>query len=311
MRSQPQSTAPAPYGFPGPNIAGHQPFHSDNPYAPTTIAYPPTNTLPTAAPPISQAGYGYRNNSQPLYGTPISNPYQLSNPYAAVTPSQKRPTPNSKPLVISIGLIVLVIIIISAAIIYQGGRPKPSQTNNTHATSTIGAIAPTPTITPTPTIAPTPVPDAGFIWCGLECAPSGFMDEYPVGWQMSALTSSTGIQFINPQQPDQLVLVKTQDNPTAAADTLLLNELQNNYANQPGYQAPSPPAGQDTTIDGETWSSATILYQGANPQEEQVTAYVTVYQGKVFILEVQSAQAQFAQVSTAYYNIMIGKFQFI
>jgi hypothetical protein len=31
---------------------------------------------------------------------------------------------------------------------------------------------------------------------------------------------------------------------------------------------------------------------------------------EAFILEVQSAQAQFAQVSTAYYNIMIGKFQF-
>lgn len=301
------------YGFPGPTIANHQPFHPDDPYAPTSISHPPVHTRSSAPLPSSHPGYGYANNSQPLYGSPLNQAY---HPAAVSRPPQKPPTQNTTPLIISIGLVILIIIIISAAIIYQDNQPKQPLSNGIHVTGmttpmhATGNQTPITALTPIPTLAPTPVPDAGFIWCGLECTPTGFMDEYPNGWQMSVLMGNTGIQFINPQQPDQLALFKTQDNPTAPADAILMNELQNNYATQPGYQAPNPPNGQDATIDGETWSSASIIYQGSNQQEEQVTAYVTVHQGKVFIVEIQSAQAQFAQVSTAYYNIMIGKFQF-
>ncbi|GCE16331.1 hypothetical protein KDK_01310 [Dictyobacter kobayashii] len=155
------------------------------------------------------------------------------------------------------------------------------------------------------------MPEAGFTWCGSECAPSGFIDEYPLGWQLSALPSVAGAQFVNPQQPDQIAVYKRLDNPTMAADQLLAAEIQTTYASKPGYEAPQPPTGQAATIGGETWSTATIAYMSDNQTKEHVAVCVTVHQGKIFVMEFQAPDAQFAQVSTAYYNIMIGKFQFI
>jgi hypothetical protein len=299
-----QATPPAPiqtYGFPGPTMVGQQNFLPEDHHAPTSIAHPPTRPLSSALPPTSQSDYGNMSNNY--------------HPRTAPLFAQKHTTP----LVISICLVVIVIMIICVAIIYPRSQQKQSQASSTPQVSAAtpksstptSALTPTPTLSPTPTLAPTPIPDAGFIWCGVECAPSSFMDEYPNGWQMSALTGIIGMQFVNPLQPDQLAVFKRQDNPTAAADAILANELQTTYGAQPGYQAPNPPTGTDVTIGGETWSAASIVYLGSTQQPEQVTAYVTVHQGKVFIVEMQSAQAQFAQVGTAYYNIMIGKFQFI
>ncbi|GHO82830.1 hypothetical protein KSZ_08360 [Dictyobacter formicarum] len=131
-----------------------------------------------------------------------------------------------------------------------------------------------------------------------------------MGWQASALPNVTGAQFVNPQQPDQIAAFKRLDNPTAAADQLLAAEIQTMYASKPGYEAPQPPTGQAATIGGETWSTAAIAYMNDNQTKEHVIICVTVHQGKTFVLEFQAPDAQFAQVSTAYYNIMIGKFQF-
>jgi hypothetical protein len=299
-----QPTPPSPiqtYGFPGPTMVGQQSFLPEDYHAPTSIAHPPTRPLSGALPPTSQPGYGNMSSNYHPKTAPLS--------------AQKHTTP----LVISICLVVVVIMVICVAIIYPGSQQKQSKTSSKPQASVsaskpstpVPEFTPTPTLSPTPTLAPTPIPDAGFIWCGVECAPSGFMDEYPNGWQMSALTGIAGMQFVNPLQPDQLAVFKRQDNPTAAADAILASELQTIYGAQPGYQAPNPPTGTDVTIGGETWSAASIVYLGSTQQPEQVNAYVTVHQGKVFIVEMQSAQAQFAQVGTAYYNIMIGKFQFI
>jgi hypothetical protein len=79
------------------------------------------------------------------------------------------------------------------------------------------------------------------------------------------------------------------------------------YASQPGYQAASPP--QPQMIDGQPWLTAGIVYQ-SNQQEEHVTVCVSVYQNQSYILELQASDPQFEQVSVAYYNLMVGKFQF-
>ncbi|GCE28479.1 hypothetical protein KDA_39630 [Dictyobacter alpinus] len=254
------------------------------------------------------------------YQPPPQIPFQPvpQTPYQAQTGLRISPY---KMLVISICVLVVIIGILGVAAINASSK-SGKQTNTTqkpaHSYTSIEAtstpvVVNTPTSvvvsTPTPVAVSTVVPEAGFLWCGSECASSGFIDEYPVGWQLTALPISTGMQFINPQQGDQVATFKSQNGATAAADQLLAAEIQTVYASQPGYQAPQ--AVQAATIGGETWATAGVAYMGANQAKEHVTVCVTVHQGKTFILEFQAPESQFAQVSTAYYNIMIGKFQFI
>ncbi|GCF10768.1 hypothetical protein KDI_43320 [Dictyobacter arantiisoli] len=287
--------------------------------------------MPASSPQMGYAGaYGHTPNAPaanlpyPLTPYPNQHNYGIASqpqlPYYPAGQQQRRVPQSSTILILCICLLVVAISTISilAFTMSHGSSPEKTHTGPTgsatpHTQPTVAPTAiPSPTaLSPTPTAIPTPVPDAGFVYCGVECAPSGFMDEYPQGWQLSVPAGVVGMQFVNPQQPVQTVLFKSADNPTGASATALLaNELQASYASKPGFQAPNPPTGQAVTIGGETWTAVGILYQGDNQQAVQVTVCTTVHQGKLFILEFQASQDQFAQVSTAYYNIMIGKFQF-
>ncbi|GER91588.1 hypothetical protein KDW_57500 [Dictyobacter vulcani] len=268
------------------------------------------------APSGSQQHYGVVPAPAPTgYPRVPQTPYQRQGGL----PQSRPPISHYKLLIISICLLTLIIGVLGVAAIVASTRQdqqakSTQQPPHAHATT---RVAPTLTVVSTPTALSTPttvaiatsVPVAGFTWCGTECAPNGFIDQYAVGWQKTPVAGSTGMQFLNPQQADQIAIFKRQDTATAAAGQLLANEIQTVYASQPGYQAPQ--AVQTATIGGETWSVAGLLYMGANQTMEQVTVCVTVHQGKTFILEFQAPQSQFAQVSIAYYNIMIGKFQFI
>lgn len=321
----PRSGAPTPGNFAGPV-----------PSLPTTPSFDPAYTA-------NGVSNGFHHEATEAIVLPSKNSQGLSNPrgpypqapvyesfqhsgYRAPrsgqlsTSKSRRGPSHSTILVTCICLVLVVIGAVGLSTIYvtsQNNRQKATQkslqtykTMVAVPTSTTALVAPAGGATATPLSVPTTVPEAGFTWCGSDCAPDGFIDQFPVGWQASALPSVTGVQFVNPQQPDQLATFKRLDNPTAAADQLLVAEIQTTYASKPGYEAPQPPTGQAATIGGETWSTATIAYMSDNQTKEHVIICVTVHQGKTFVLEFQAPDTQFAQVSIAYYNIMIGKFQF-
>ncbi|WP_338251215.1 hypothetical protein [Dictyobacter halimunensis] len=251
----------------------------------------------------------------PSYEAFQHQPYNAQSGGPPSTAKLRRGPSHSTILVACICLVLVFIGAIGLSTMYvtsQHNRQKATQ-EPLHTYKTTVAMPTTTTAgmsaTATPLTVPTTVPEAGFTWCGSDCAPDGFIDQFPVGWQASTLSGVTGFQFVNPQQPDQVAVFKRLDNPTATADQLLAGEIQAVYAGKPGYETPQPPAGQAATIGGETWSTASIAYMN-NQTKEHVTICATVHQGKNFVLEFQAPDTQFAQVSTAYYNIMIGKFQF-
>ena len=101
---------------------------------------------------------------------------------------------------------------------------------------------------------------------------------------------------------------KTLGQTTSSAGDLAANDLQTNFSSNPGY---TPPGATSTnTIGGETWVTAVAYYQ-LNGQNERITVYATVHQGKAYIIELHTADAQFDTVNKQSFVNMIGSFKFL
>lgn len=289
--------APTRGGYPGTGQFGApaQPFRSGN-Y--TQHVFPQTPQYPGG-----QDGQGYGYGVQP-----------------GLTPPPKRQQTPPGIVIASIFLVVALIAAIVFGAIYltrghsspqASGTPTPVATRVPSPTATPSPTpspTATPTPTPVPTATPTPAPDANFSWCTSACTSRGFIVEYPNGWNQGQTSDNTGVEFLNPGQPDQYAAFKapvTQANSNAS--TLVDNDLQSNFSAQPGYTAPTSKA--VTTIGGETWTYAIAYYQ-LNNQKERVEVFATVHAGKDYIIELQAADSQFDAVNSQYFQTMIGRFQF-
>jgi hypothetical protein len=254
--------------------------------------------------PTSQAGQSYAGYPpQPRLTPPIPPPRKQQN--------------NTILVIASVLLVVALIAVIAFGALYlsrANSSPKVSITPTpvpTSVPSPTPTPSPMPTATPTPvpspTLAPTPAPDANFVWCGATCTSNGFIVEYPIGWNQGQTVDKTGVQFLNPAQSDQYAAFKTPGPTTSNASDLVTNDLQTNFASQPGYVAPTTM--QSATIGGVNWTYA-IAHYTLNNQTEQVRVYATPYQGKAYIIEVQATDGQFDSANTQYFNTMTSKFQF-
>jgi hypothetical protein len=296
-----------PNGYPqqnfgAPPVLGNYPVGSQaqgQPFQQSNFTQHPYPSAPSfqSAPPGQ--GYGYGN--QPPQATP---------------PPKKQ---NNAVLIIAI--VLLVVALIAAAILgtlFVLNRHSSPQTSITPTTVPTAQPTPTtapsptatpvtPTPVPSPTVAPTATPFAGYSWCSSTCSTNGFIVQYPMGWNQQQTQTNTGIEFLNPAQQDQYAAFKTPGATNSTADALIANDLQANFASQPGYTPPT--STQSTTIGGVTWVYQIATYQ-LNKQPEQIAVYATVYQGKGYVIELQAASSQFNAVNTQYFATMIGSFQF-
>lgn len=281
---------------------------------------PPDRYGTQLQPPAYQGG----QYSAPGYNQP---PFAANQNYGA--PVRPTPSPQGPPgsSVVLVAGIFCVIILLTGVIL--GGifllRTTKKQANTVTTPSAVATLAPTatptlaatpsPTLPPTatpipsPTVPPTPAPDPGFAWCGQTCTAVGFSTEYPSTWQVGASAASGGIQFANPTQLDQTVVVKGMGPTTSDAGTLVTNDLQTVFAAKPGYMPPT--ATSTTIISGETWVKAVAYYQGASQQQEQVEVFATVHQNKGYIIELNAPTAQFETVNAQAFINILGKFQFL
>ena len=138
--------------------------------------------------------------------------------------------------------------------------------------------------------------------------------EYPKDWQLEPAIAATVIQFIDPAQPNAYAVFKTLGSVADNANDLINNDLQTNFASQPGYIAPKQTS--TTTISGETWATAVAYYQGkpgsdGTSTKEHVEIFAIVHQGKGYIIELQAPDAQFDSVNTQSFENMLGRFQFL
>lgn len=239
-----------------------------------------------------------------------------------IIPPEKQ---NNTALIIAcVFLVIALLAAIAFGTLYltRGHSPKAAATPTVAPTaapsptaipSPTPTVAPTPTTAPTPTVAPTPAPDANFSWCSTACTNNGFLVEFPNGWNQGQTADGTGVQFVNPAQPDEYAAFKTPGATTSSASTLVNNDLQANFASKPGYTVTTPAsASTTTTIGGETWTYEVVTYQNAeqNNAVEQVAVYATVHQGKAYIIELQAPQNLYATVNTQYFEVMLNRFQF-
>jgi hypothetical protein len=261
------------------------------------------------------------------YASPRSTPFSGQN-YNYGQPgryglSQHKRGSGAFVLIAFICLFILLIGIFGIIALYVKDQQNNASTQTNATTTSSPAAKATPSLTPTaaptltptampspsPTLAPTPAADAGFLWCSSACTAYGFTTEYPQTWQMGATSDTAGILFTNPAQPDQYAALKAPGSTSSAAGDLLVSDLQTNFASKPGYV---PPASNSTaTIGGETWVTAVAYYQGNTQQQERVTVYVTVHQGKAYIIELQAANAQFDAINTQFFASMLGRYQFV
>ena len=280
---QPQS------GYPG--NAPVQPFQAGNYPRPGPV-YAPTPPFPPAQTPV---GFGMQPE---------------------MTPPPKKRSDNSL-LIVAIIFLVLALVAVSILgtiyVLNGHSAPKAAATPTSIPTATTApspTATPPPTPSPTPTIAPTPTPFAGFAWCGTQCTGNGFAVQYPQGWNGQQTTDTTGTEFLNPSAPDEYAAFKAPGTTSDTADTLVANDLQNNFSKKPGYTQPT--STQTTTIGGVTWVYQTATFTNqANNQPEQVNVYATVYQGKGYIIELEASVAQFSAVNTQYFTTIIGSFEFV
>lgn len=293
---------PSQQGAPGQSYApGYQPQS----YAGT----PPTRGYPGN---YSQAGPGYSP-------TPPFPPAQTPTNYGTrpdLTPPPRKESNNGLLIVAVVLLIAALIAVSILGTVYVLNRhtpkaaltPTPIPTATT-APSPTATPSPTPTPSPSPTVAPTPTPFAGYEWCGAQCTTNGFAVQYPQGWNAQATSDTTGIEFLNPTSPDVYAAFKTPGATSSAADALVANDLQTNFATKPGYTAPT--STQSTTIGGVTWVYQTATFTNQTPnQPEQVNVYATVYQGKAYIIELEASTAQYSALNTQYFTTIIGSFEF-
>jgi hypothetical protein len=279
---------------------------------PVTGQYVPT----PEAQPFQAGNYTQQGYSQ-VPPFPTGQNYTAYPAQPRLTPPPAKQQSNTALIVASVLLIfALIIVTVFGALYFSRGHAgsKPSITPTTVPTSAPSPTAtpsptPTATATPSPTPSPTPAPDPNFAWCDATCTNNGFIVEYPNGWNQGQTGDKTGVQFLNPSQQDQYAAFKvppTQGN-TNASD-LVATDLQNVYASQPGYTAPT--SNSVTTIGGETWTYAIAYYQ-LNGQNERVAVYATVHLKKGYVIELQAADSQFDAVNTQYFSVMIARFQFL
>ena len=284
-----------------------------NASTPLQPGYPAPQAQSFQAGNYTQAGY----SPIPPYPTGQNYPGYPARPELTPPPAKQQ---NNAILIIASVLLVFALIIITAfgALYFlrehSGQKPSISPTPvATSAPSPTPTPSPSPTATatpnPTPSPSPSPAPDANFAWCDTTCTNNGFIVEYPTGWNQGQTSDKTGVQFLNPSQQDQYAAFKvpaTQEN--ANASDLVDTDLQNVFASQPGYTAPTSKS--VTTIGGETWTYA-IAYYLLNGQKERVAVYATIHAQKGYVIELQAADSQFDAVNTQYFSIMIARFQFL
>lgn len=284
------SSMPAGSSGTGQYIPQMQAFQSGN-Y--TGTIYPPTQTY----------------SSGQSYGMP-----------PGFTPPPKKRS-NLALIIISICITLALVAILAfgaTLLVRTSNTGKQQQTHlNTTATSVptptmvpspSPTTTPSPTPSPSPAFTPTPTPDEGFTLCDTTCTSNGFSVEYPNGWSQNPTADSTGTQFANPAQSDESAAFKTPGITNMNAGQLVNNDL-NNYASQPGYNAPTPTPSSNATIGGENWSYQIAYYQ-LNKQTVRVEVYATVHRGKAYIIELQALDSQFDTVNTQYFERMLVRFQF-
>jgi hypothetical protein len=284
---QTYSSSPLPGGYSG---AGQytpqmQPFQSGN-Y--TGTIYPPTQSFPT----------GQGSGMPPGFTPP---------------PPKKRSNLALIIISICITLAILTIFAFGATYLLRNNASNKAQSSHQNATATSIPTptlvpSPSPTPTPSPTLTPTATPDAGFTLCDTTCTSNGFSIEYPSSWLQKPTNDSTGIQFTNPSQLDEFAAFKTPGITTMNAGQLVNTDL-NNFSSQQGYIAPTPTPSSNATIGGENWSYQIAYYQ-LNSQTERIEVYATIHQGKAYIIELQTLDAQFDAVNTQYFERMLVRFQF-
>ena len=254
------------------------------------------------------------NFAGPSYSSPTGQDYGMP---ARLTPPQKPQT--SAILVIAcVCLIIALFVFIGIGALYllRGHSPARTVPTPLPAATSVPTIAPTvaptaiptPMPTPSPTVASTPTPDPGFLWCGQQCTTNGFSVEYPNTWQPGSTPDATGIQFTDPSPPDVYAAFKTPGATTNNAGTLVNTDLQTNFASKPGYTPPT--ASATTTIGGENWTYAIAHYQ-LNNQMERIEVFATVHQGKAYIIELQAPESEFDAMNSQYFEMMLGRFQFL
>lgn len=283
---------------------------------------------------------GYQGADQQ---NPQMQPFQMSN-YAGSAPvyPQTRPSLNGQSyrgqppqkkqnntilIIVCICLAVAVILVAAFGAIYllHNNSSKAHNKIAPRPTSAITATvpAPSPTLSPTAASTPTPTPspsptssvDAGFTLCGADCASNGFAVEYPSGWTGAASQDPNGFggeQFSNsstnnPSAMDEFANFKSSTTTSNSPEALLAADFNVNFANNPGYTAPSSPS--DAWIDGAKWSNEMASYQ-LNNQTEHVEVFAIVYQQRSYIIELQAPADLFDQINTQYFEIMLGRFQF-
>lgn len=271
-----------------------------------------------------------RLNPQQSYGSEPG----YNNPRSTVMPPRSQP--NNTLLIVAIMCLVFVLISVVALGTFfllkkHNGNTASGPNPNNGGTTTVqtplptATIAPSPTpsvtisptpsptitstpTTPTPVASPTPAPDPGFSWCGAVCTNNNFTVEYPQSWQPGPATNAPGMQFTNPNAADIYASFKALGASQSTASTIAMNDLQTNYAQQPGYTVTQP--GSTTTISGETWFNATATYQ-LNGQTERIIVYAIIHQGNAYIIELHAPDNQFDTINAQYFNVMLSKYQFL
>ncbi len=286
------SSIPGGYSGTGRSTPQMQPFQSGN-Y--TDTMYPSTQTFPT--------GQGY--------GMP---------PGFTPPPPKKRSNLALIILSICIALALISILAFGATLLVRTNNSSKEQLSHQNATATnvptptiapspSPTAAPSPTPSPSPTFTPTATPDAGFTLCDNTCTSNGFSVEYPNGWSQNPTPDSTGTQFTNPSQQNEFVAFKTPGIVTNMNAGQLVNNDLNNFASQPGYNAPTPTPSSNATIGGENWSYQIAYYQ-LNSQTVRIEVYATIHQSKAYIIELQALDSEFDRVNTLYFERMLVRFQF-
>jgi hypothetical protein len=290
---------PAPGGYQGANQYNPQmqPFQTSN-YAGSATVYP------QARPSLN--GQSYRGQP-PL-------------------PPQKKQS-NTILIIVCTCLAIAVIMVAAFGAIYLHHNNSSKAHNKTASrpTSAVTATAPAPSPTLSPTAASTPSPtpspsltpsvDPGFTQCATGCTSNGFVVEYPNAWIGAASQDPNGFggeQFSNsstnnPSAMDEFANFKSSMTTSNSPEALLAADFNVNFANNPGYTAPSSPS--NAWIDGAKWSNEMASYQ-LNNQTEHVEVFAIVFQQRSYIIELQAPADLFDQINTQYFEFMLGKFQF-
>ncbi|MBV9617529.1 MAG: zinc-ribbon domain-containing protein [Ktedonobacteraceae bacterium] len=286
--------------------------------------------FPEAAIPTSPPDMG----RYPLQTSPATYPFQTGN-YASPMPTQHPlgtgpgyhygpqgklpPPPQQGNQVILVVCITLVVILLGAVSITTFALTRTNSNQSAAMPTAVPTRVPTPSPTPAPTPSPTPspiptpAPDAGFAWCGTNCNQYGFTTEFPATWQGAPAANSPGVQFADPATPEVYASFKTPGATSSAPNDVLMNDVQSTFGSQPGYAAPTPPAAANATIGGAPWYAIATNYNDTQNQPVHVEVYATVYQGKAYIIELQSPDTnnQFDSMKQQFFVNMLVKFQFV